>query len=46
MNLTWDLDILYKGYDDPKYSRDLEEATKLIKEINDKRNGKSYIWIF
>ena len=35
MNLTWDLEILYKGYDDPKYINDLEKAKELIKEINE-----------
>ena len=34
MNLTWDLDILYKGYDDPKYLNDVEKVKKLIKYIN------------
>ena len=33
MNMTWDLDILYKGYDDPKYKKDLEQAEELIQEI-------------
>ena len=35
MNLTWDLEILYKGYDDPKYINDLKKAKELIKEINE-----------
>ena len=26
MNLTWDLEILYKGYDDPKYISDVEKV--------------------
>lgn len=33
MNMTWDLDILYKGNDDPKYKKDLEQAEELIQEI-------------
>ena len=35
MNMTWDLDILYKGYDDPKYINDLEKAQELIKKLQD-----------
>ena len=35
MNLTWDLDILYKGYDDPKYLNDVEKVKQLIKDINE-----------
>ncbi len=33
MNMTWDLDILYKGYDDPKYINDLEKAEEMIKKL-------------
>ncbi len=33
MNMTWDLDILYKGYDDPKYNEDIKKAEELIKKI-------------
>ena len=35
MNMTWDLEILYKGYDDPKYLSDCQKVEKLIKEINE-----------
>lgn len=35
MNMTWDLDILYKGYDDPKYQSDLEQAKKIILQIDE-----------
>lgn len=31
-DLTWDLDILYKGFDDPKYAKD----TKHLNEVCDK----------
>ena len=43
MNLTWDLEVLYKGYDDPKYKEDYEKLLNLINlskeeklDINDK----------
>ena len=29
--LTWDLEIMYKGYDDPKYSSDKQKLEELIK---------------
>ena len=35
MNMTWNLDIMYKGYDDPKYIKDNERVLELIKELND-----------
>ena len=31
MELTWDLDVLYKGYEDPKY---IEDSKKIIELIN------------
>ena len=31
MELTWDLEVLYKGYEDPKY---IEDSKKIIKLIN------------
>lgn len=34
MNKEWSLDVLYKGYDDPKYKEDKVELQKLIKEID------------
>ena len=35
MNMTWDLEVLYKGYDDPKYLSDFERLQKLIKDMID-----------
>lgn len=35
MNMTWNLEIMYKGYDDPKYIKDNERVLELIKELND-----------
>lgn len=34
MNMTWDLEIMYKGYDDPKYKEDFNKVFDLIKEVN------------
>ena len=34
MNMTWDLEIMYKGYDDPKYIADNNRVLEIIKEIN------------
>lgn len=34
MNMTWDLDVLYKGYDDPKYQSDLNKTKEVIEQIN------------
>ena len=31
MELTWDLEVLYKGYEDPKY---IEDSKKIIELIN------------
>ena len=33
MNMTWDLDILYKGYDDPKYANDYKKLEDLISKL-------------
>ncbi len=33
MNKTWDLSILYSGFDDPKFSADMAEFDNLIGEI-------------
>lgn len=33
MNMTWDLDILYKGYDDPKYANDYKKLEELISKL-------------
>ena len=30
MEMTWDLSVLYSGYDDPKYSSDYEKLLQLI----------------
>lgn len=35
MNMTWDLDVLYKGYDDPKYQSDFQKVDILIKKIQE-----------
>ena len=35
MNMTWDLDIMYKGYDDPKYLNDLEKLKNVIASLNE-----------
>ncbi len=35
MNMNWDLEIIYKGYDDPKYLNDIEKVKSLIGEIKD-----------
>ena len=35
MNMTWDLDILYKGYDDPKYISDYQKVLEIIKKFNE-----------
>ena len=32
---TWDLEIMYKGYKDPKYTSDLNKVKELIKEVNE-----------
>ena len=34
MNKEWNLDILYSGFDDPKYSEDTELLTKEIEALN------------
>ena len=34
MNKEWNLDILYAGFDDPKYSEDTELLTKEIEALN------------
>jgi pepF/M3 family oligoendopeptidase len=34
MNKEWSLDVLYQGYEDPKYKKDKESLVKLIEEIN------------
>lgn len=34
MNMTWDLSILYKGYDDPKYINDYKKVLEIIEKMN------------
>ncbi|MBQ1871287.1 MAG: peptidase M3, partial [Lachnospiraceae bacterium] len=34
MNEKWSLDILYKGYDDPKFAEDLKKADELIEKTH------------
>lgn len=34
MNMTWNLEKMYKGYDDPKYIKDNERLLELINELN------------
>ena len=35
MNKEWSLDVLYKGYDDPKFEADEKELDQLIKEFTE-----------
>ena len=35
MNSEWSLDILYKGFDDPKFSEDLTSFEKKAKELDE-----------
>lgn len=35
MKDTWSLDVLYKGYDDPKFQMDLDELKSLIAKMQD-----------
>lgn len=35
MKTEWSLDILYKGFDDPKFKTDMENVDKMIAEINE-----------
>lgn len=35
MNMTWNLEIMYKGYDDPKYVSDNQKVLEIIKEMNE-----------
>ena len=37
---TWDLEIMYKGYKDPKYKDDIKKLKALIKEINKSTDKK------
>ena len=37
MEMTWDLSVLYSGYDDPKYSKDCEKLLKLIEEVKNEK---------
>ena len=35
MNMTWNLEIMYKGYDDPKYINDNKKVLEIINELNE-----------
>ena len=35
MNMKWDLDVMYKGYEDPKYTSDYNKVLEIIKNINE-----------
>ena len=35
MNTTWNLDVMYKGYDDPKYISDLKKVEETINKIKE-----------
>ena len=35
MNSEWSLDVLYKGFDDPKFSEDLISFEKKAKELDE-----------
>ena len=35
MNTVWNLDRIYKGFDDPAFSADIEALTAAIAEISD-----------
>ena len=37
MEMTWDLSVLYSGYDDPKYSSDYEKLLKLIEKAKNEK---------
>ena len=37
MEMTWDLEILYKGYDDPKYIADCNKLFELIEAIKNEK---------
>ena len=34
MNTTWNLDVIYKGYDDPKYINDFKKVSEIVNNIN------------
>lgn len=34
MNYTWSLDVLYKGYDDPEFAKDMEKLDAALARIN------------
>lgn len=35
MNTTWNLDVMYKGYDDPKYINDIKKVEETITNIKE-----------
>lgn len=34
MNTTWNLEVMYKGYDDPKYINDFKKVSEIVNNIN------------
>ena len=40
MNKEWSLDVLYHGYDDPKFKADMEAVDGLIKRLNELSDSK------
>lgn len=34
MNTTWNLEVMYKGYDDPKYINDIKKVSEIVNNIN------------
>ena len=45
MNMTWDLEILYKGYDDPKYISDYQKVLEIIKKFNELIKNKNFKYL-
>lgn len=37
MNMTWDLSVLYSGYDDEKYRNDYQKLTELIEKVKEEK---------
>ena len=42
MNSEWSLEILYKGFDDPAYEKDLKELEKVVEECNELSENLSH----
>jgi len=34
MNAEWSLDVLYKGYDDPKFQEDFQKVDEVCEKVN------------